>query len=157
MVRSSIPRRPKFKALPKNKNPMPQGFYTNGHKHGCRLCDHLMACNCKTPEKDPLCAMCLYGRDRPFHPHASWPRDCCRYYSTLVQREQVNQYLLAGLERRWFVCGECKRHHAYDPSNTENDPPRTKAEWVERFGPLPEPPRTNAVEFTEYINERNRL
>lgn len=152
MARSSINRKVKF-TMPRDIDAMPKSFYSHAHKHGCRLCNHLLICNCNTPADDPLCAMCLHGRDRPFFPEGTWPRDCCRYDATPAQRDKINAHLLAG-RREWFICHGCGRQHPYDPSRVENEPPRTREGWVERFGPLPDIPLTSASEFTRHVNNR---
>lgn len=147
-------RKQKWAALPRNSNPMPQGFYTNGHRHGCRVCHAVIpTCSCDTPQDDPLCEMCLLGRERMWWPSAWDPRDCCRYHSTLVQTEERNQFLLAGLDRRWHGCRECGRHHPFDPSSATS-PPSTLVEWEARFGSRPVVPQTS-TEFGPYIRERN--
>lgn len=128
---------PKHKPLPKQVRPMPESFYAAGHTHGCERCHvRITNCRCDTPEHDPLCATCKYGRRLPWEPADALPKDCCRDHSKELDRKFKTERLLAG-KRKWYGCEICWRIHPFDPSDPSNDPPVTLDQWRERFGELP--------------------
>lgn len=139
--------KPKWGKL-KSARPMAGGYYSNPHQHGCDLCRYTIPiCRCETPEQDPLCSLCAFGRDRPFWPHAWLPSACCVTDSTPVQSAVVVELLLAG-PGPWFRCSTCGLCFAFDPAR--ETPPLDPQEWQERFGDLPRTPAT-AEEWAEAI------
>lgn len=126
----------KHAPLPKpNVRPMPTSFYGAGHTHGCAQCDvRIELCRCDTPEVDPKCATCKYGRALPWWPEDWLPKDCCRDHSAVADKKFRTERLLAGKERRWFCCSICGRTHPFDPADPSNDPPVTIDQWKKRFG-----------------------
>lgn len=124
---------------PKRAKAMPQAFYTNAHTHGCARCNlRILLCSCGTPERDPLCSMCEFGRNPPWWPEDGLPKDCCRAHSEVLSKQVRTQYLLAGKGREWWGCPVCGRKHPHDPRDPNDDPPTDVDEWQMRFDePLP--------------------
>lgn len=139
--------KPKWAPL-KPSRPMPGGFYSNPHLHGCERCRFtIWNCRCQTPERDPLCSLCSIGRERPFWPRAWSAAPCCVTDSTPVRKDKRNEFLLAGTGE-WFQCSSCSRFFAFDPS--KEVPPLDRDEWQERYGELPRTPQTTE-EWVESI------
>jgi hypothetical protein len=131
-----------FKALPRTpKRALDAAFYSRGHRHGCERCNLLIPlCSCAAPEHDPLCALCLYGRNPPWTSitRGLMPCDCCRAHALPASDHTKVRFLLAGT-RPWYACPVCHRKHPFDPRDPSNDPPLNTEQWQERFGELPTP------------------
>lgn len=130
--------KPNFKAT-KRQRALPQEFYSKGHVHGCARCNaRVENCSCASPDEDPLCSLCRHGRDLPWWPDDTLPKDCCRVDSRRMRKEEKTQFLLAGT-REWWKCEVCGRKHPHDPRDPDDDPPTDVDEWQMRFPgePLP--------------------
>lgn len=150
-IKMKRPTKPKWGTL-QIRRPLPADFYGSLHRHGCRKCSGIVInCTCETPETDPLCELCLFGRRRSFWPQDHVPRDCCRAYSIKQTADEKRQRLLAGT-RSWWRCEVCSRVHAISPSDPANDPPVEPHEWEWIYGELNQPPRT-AADWVEWRNQ----
>lgn len=82
------------------------------HAHGCPRCHYRHEDACRDPYDDRLCIKCRGGKAWELIRKNTEPDDCCRQFSRLASKDEVESYRLAG-SCLWFFCPKCARTHPY--------------------------------------------